>query len=398
MTRMDVCSSSMTTRVGRLARYDHPDRHSHRDRRLGGVLWYPLMKRVDARGVRTTAFLYHGAAYLHVLYQASPAIVVEQQRDTRTVTIPRQMAENALVEEYKERLHDMSDGDIAGLFEEEIVAKRSRGSSASARSSTRDFPTEDILGSSNVMSSAQEEQSADAPYVKDTDIKDETAMLLRGKEGAYASPSNDDAQNKGQYDLGLLKGIMGSDRLLEWATRRSKDLAVPIMGAGALVLGVALLYTRLVSMFSHGNTYAENGGRDRQGTSSDVMLDGQGQQESSIDRNSDPYTRYTASAGTGEILWKRQEQNDEIHLNKQQVSSRKNEGDEDPWRTPMQGVMMEDSPDMVGPDTRVPIENKRPKTSINQILDNAESISTSLPGKRHSSFHTESGNETSSNM
>lgn len=315
-------------------------------------------------GVQTGAWLHDGAPFLNVLYQVPP-VVAEQQGDTRTVTIPRRIAENALIEEYREKLRGMSDEDIARLFEEDILVMRSNVNTV--RQVLKEFPAEEVLRPSNSPKEQEEQKLSSSSTPFPIEDMDETALLLQGGDDDHAAVADADTSLQrvqelfGRiFDNGLV-GISGT----------SKDLAVPIMGTGALVLGVALMYA-LISTLS--NVKGDESSAPEE-ASTDL-------EEQPFDPSSDPYTMYNGTVGTGEVIWQRKEEDGESARQQPQRDL-----DEDPWRTPMNDVKplsnssISSSENTEGASSkRTQLENKRPPP-LDQILDNAESISH-LSGKR----------------
>ena len=301
-------------------------------------------------GVKTGAFPHYGPLYLDMLYQAPPVVAEQQQGDTRTVAIPRRIAEAALVDDYKESLRGMSDEDIAKLFEEEILIKRSQVSSA--QQVLKEFPSSDVLDDSPVKEERLNSSPSTSLSIENTD---ETALLLQGGEDV------DDNSMAPQYTNAVLNTLF--EKGLRGIQGRAKDLAVPIMGSGALVLGVALMYT-LISTLS--------GGKGDLRSEPEEAPPEQGQP--GYDPSTDPYTMYNTTAGTGEVIWQRKEE--------ERNDVREKDIDEDPWRIPMSDANseQEDPPVRQTKDVqvsvgkRMQIENKRPPP-LDQILDNAESIS-----------------------
>lgn len=333
-------------------------------------------------------WLHEGSSYLSVLYQAPPALEQQQQRDTRTVTIPRRIAENALVSMYKKALRGMSDEEISRLFEEEIVVTRANADlgDIGMENAMRDFPTEDILESSIEIQKQEdvgsESTSTRAPgtsyKVDDTDIQDETAQLLQNTGEKGPDMDQNDGQSQNYFEV-IFNTIM-KDRLV--AGKDPKELAVPIMGTGALVLGVALMY-KLISTISVGDT------QESTMPSSSLSKDGMEtpkRLEDTFDRENDPYTLYNTAAGTGGVIWERKEENDEFVAPLNNVE--RNTIDEDPWRIPMNNGKQESSKEVSGespsPTKQEHQEHKRSQVNLEQILDNAESISriSGLKGKR----------------
>jgi len=283
------------------------------------------------------------------MYQSPPVLSEQQQGDTRMVTIPRRIAETALIDEYKDMLREMSDEDIARLFEEEILMKRPHV--APTQQVLKEFPTENVLGKS-----LEKEERIVSPSSVPLPMEDadETALLLQGgddKKDDSMVPQIHDAILNRIFEGGLL-GMQG----------RSKDLAAPIMGTGALVVGVALMYT-LISTLS--------GGRGEERSTPEEAPPPQ--LEKQFDPSTDPYTMYNTAAGAGEIIWQRQEEDGNTVKQKVLI-------DEDPWRTPMSDANTQQLDTPVKSNGSIPIgkrtqiENKRPPP-LDQILDNAESIS-----------------------
>ena len=128
--------------------------------------------------------------------------------------------------------------------------------------------------------------------------------------------------------------------------RDPKEVALPVMGTGALVLGVALMY-RLISTLSVGASQGQGQGRaggeavDRAGSGREPLPP--------VPPVADPYTRYD-SVGSGEVIWQRQEGaasgdggvGGGIGGGRERGRSRATEVD--PWRAPLPGAGLDVEP------------------------------------------------------
>ena len=151
-----------------------------------------------------------------------------------------------------------------------------------------------------------------------------------------------------------------------------KDVVVPVMGTGALVLGVALIY-KLISTLSGKTGAAEQTGGDSgntKNTKTSVPLPPPGE---------DPYLMYEQSAGQGEVIWQRRDNVDVPRpVEGRAPVQRPPSAAEDPWRTPMNGTSGTNGSSRAGaaPSTPTDLVTERPviPATPKDVLDNAEGL------------------------
>ena len=277
------------------------------------------------------------------------------------VTIPRRRAESMLVDAYREKLAAMSDVEVSHLFEREVL---------------KEFPGDVILGvrGQEALPSSTSSTAAGAASPSPSSGgsmpgvgNDETASLLRmqGREESSGLTSKPDG------NAGLLEKVFGG-------IQDPKEVAVPVMGAGALVLGVALMY-KLISTLS-------NGGKDgggSMGPGSEAAREGPRELSRELPRElpppeQDPYLMYDQQSKSGEVLWQRRDVQDASYARARGGERKTPKGrdltaEEDPWRAPMPTEGSESpSNRSVGDATASSISGK--PSGPKDVLDNAESV------------------------
>jgi hypothetical protein len=149
----------------------------------------------------------------------------------RTVEIPRRVAEEMLVKHYREVLEGLPDGEVARLFEEEIVSEGFQEKKVDG-GGMRDFPVDVVLGQNVLEEGEQEEEQEVQGRVEKGD---ETSALLSQQSEGRAAVVHE------YWDAG---GFLSVD---------PKDVALPVMGVGVVVIGVALMYKLISTLSSSGN-------------------------------------------------------------------------------------------------------------------------------------------------
>jgi hypothetical protein len=255
------------------------------------------------------------------------------------VTISRRRVESMLVDAYREKLSGMTDAELSRLFESEVL---------------REFPSGSILGGGEKVGETAGETAGEAAgeaagldtrgwssgsavpagvaEVKDVVVEGEVGASSGSRDaeaeagtGVITSESMGTSSGVGSVVEAVVARVFGE-------VRDPKEVAVPVMGTGALVLGVALMY-RLISTLSVGGeqkrTEGDAGGR---------AGSGQGPPQGVAD----PYTRYE-SMGSGEVIWQRQEGSARDNgAAAGGTSGGRGRGQPrateiDPWRTPLPG-------------------------------------------------------------
>ncbi len=219
------------------------------------------------------------------------------------VTISRPRVEAMLVDAYREKLSGMTDAELSGLFESEVL---------------REFPSGSVLGGvvgervGERAGERAEERGGGRAEGRAGDRKGvgagagSGASYGSGDAGAEVRPGVDGGLEP--FGSGTVAGGYGGamEALVARVfgdVRDPKEVALPVMGTGALVLGVALMY-RLISTLSVGAIQGQGQGRaggeavDRTGSGREPLPP--------LPPVADPYTRYD-SVGTGEVIWQRQE-------------------------------------------------------------------------------------------
>ena len=304
----------------------------------------------------------------------------------RTVEIPRRVAEEMLVKHYKEVLEGLPDGEVARLFEEEIVSEGLEDKKVDGRGAVKDFPVDgrgvmkdfpvDVLGQKVV-----EEQEGGL------EKGDETSRLLsQQSEGQGAVVPE-------YWDAG---GFLSVD---------PKDVALPVMGVGVVVIGVALMYKLISTLSSSGNgstpvkSAVDKAALDPHGGDArNVVLGGQsgGDPNPAVHAQGENAGKGGAPPSSpGGILWQRKETSPTVM---DVVTSNETN---DLWRVPMNDLkrndgMMEEYNGLTLGDQQVsgrnvqesrrdgseiintPLESKRGLEKT-KILDNAESIAVPHP-------------------
>lgn len=371
------------------------------------------------------------------------------------VTISRRRVESMLVDAYRDKLAGMTDGEVSRLFEMEVLKAFPTGSilgkgefdannDANMESTQgREKSTGDMRAKSD-LSGGRVAESSSAGTTSGDAVEDETGLLLRtsGKRTKEVTgEKNSDVVGEEGGDnnsnrLGGGRGLAGtgfSDGLLGGIVSKMfgdvqdpKEVAVPLMGTGALVLGVALMY-RLISTLSSGNDGGrgpgalggDNARRDEiefLGDTGDVngnVKDTGGGNGLQLPLPAeDPYTRFE-SIGSGEVIWQRRsepegpegpegpEQTERKNRQSRQeatLSAEEDAGDNsrqlmgpeveaDPWRTPLPGTGGEaDFGTSKGRNTITNLptsSNPRPSPKLptgvrfpptKDVLDNAEGV------------------------
>lgn len=296
------------------------------------------------------------------------------------VTIPRRRAESMLVDAYREKLAGMTDAEVSRLFEIEVL---------------KEFPSGELL-SPGGGDRRTDRDGGDRELERERERERERGDGRRRDEPSSVSPSPapmtaTTRQQKGPQPPGetervdetaSLLGMQRSDdktgteapspstnpiTSLFGDVQDPKDVAVPVMGTGALVLGVALIY-KLISTLS-GRTGGEEqtaggvaaGNTDGNGTSVPLPPPGQ-----------DPYLMYEQSDGQGEVIWQRQGDAGDPRPLERRAPSTTATTTEDPWRTPMNGGSPvagrgPRSPEMTAEKPVIPSAPK-------DVLDNAEGL------------------------
>ena len=271
--------------------------------RVGG-----LLGMMSLSGVVTTGEV---PLVVEQLVATAPAASGDNSTDTSgRVTISRRRVESMLVDAYREKLSGMTDAELSRLFESEVL---------------REFPSASILGGGEaggeVVGKAGGEVVGKAGGDKtregssgDSSVR---AGVANGGVGGSSSgglsvgtaaETAPEMETRAEVTVGLraserLGGEAAAGGVMEALVARvfgdvrdPKEVAVPIMGAGALVLGVALMY-KLISTLSMGGGQ----GRAGAGEGGEVRV-GEGLPPPAVD----PYTRYD-SVGSGEVIWQRQD-------------------------------------------------------------------------------------------
>lgn len=329
---------------------------------------------VYRRGGRMRAFL--GIQEPQVAWLDGNMFVIQSiGQQERTVPIPRWVAEKMLVERYKDMLSNMSDEDVAKLFEQQGVG-------------LKEFP-QGLVGDTNAQrSNSNIEKMKDKMIVaerRDAGVPPAASGDASPSPDASLSPSAIVRGGEEEDETAALLGERQDDRLVDGeegvqfsALLRfvdSKDVALIAMGTGGLVLGTALMYM-LISTLSgsagSAESTSESSSRKIENKSDKKEEDaGEVQQrngEETVMGIPDPYTMYTTGRSPdseGGVIWERKE---------------KPQATRDLWRVPMEDLrspQSEDEPrqgEVVGGEQRDVRHAKRPP-AFEDILDNAESIS-----------------------
>jgi hypothetical protein len=244
------------------------------------------------------------------------SIMVEQEpyrgeeASNGRVTIRRHTAEGLLVDAYRDTLSRMSDQDLSRLFETEIL---------------KDFPEDSILlksSSGSVSGSGLLEakrkdavgEPTTSPEMLLQSSENETPSLPPQQKRAEEGDEQGSTPGKPIVDENLISRLLAN-------VQDPKDIAVPVMGTGVLVLGVAAMYKLISSLSNVGDKDAQKIDDGEGG------LPGTAVKQGLPPPAEDPYTMYEQTSQPGGIIWQRREETSATGVDAQ----------EDPWRVPLDG-------------------------------------------------------------